>query len=212
MKIVANGCSHVHEGHFKESDRWTYKLQIENIALRGSSNPNIFHTTLEYLNKNSPDTLLIGWTDFDRYSMTHKSDENVHITPHQVLTDSNEYTDYTISQYYYKNLHSKFLNLKNFFTYYTHLEKYCVAKNINFLNFCAGVSFNDSLGGLKVEQKEYLNAQIFNLKPVNWIEHKVGYSYWNDLVVQNNFPLWHDGHAGLEASHKWHQIVKENLH
>jgi hypothetical protein len=212
VKIVANGCSFTHEGHFQENERWTFKLQIENLALGGSSNEHIFHTTLEYLNKNTPDVLIIGWTDYDRYSITHNSDQKIHITPNQVLTDSNQYIDQSIIDYYYKNFHSKFLNLKNFFTYYSHIEKYCIAKNIKFINFCAISSFNQIVKEFNGEQREYLDKEIFNLKPCNWIEQKVGYSYWFDLVIKNNLPLWHDGHPGLEASHKWQEIVRQNLY
>ena len=212
LKVVANGCSFTQERHFDQKDRWTFQLQIENLALGGSSNEHIFHTTLEYLNKHTPDVLIIGWTDFDRYSVTHKSDQNIHITPNQVLTDSNDYIDQSISDYYYKNLHSKFLNLKKFFTYYTHIEKYCMAKNIKFINFCAITSVNFVIEEFVGDQRNYLEKQLMNLKPDNWIERKVGFSYWIDLVLKNNLPLWHDGHPGLEASRKWQEIVRTSLH
>jgi len=67
---------------------------------------------------------------------------------------------------------------------------------------------------LKKQGIEYnaniLKDLISKFKKEYWVNNEIGFSYWN-LVKEKGFPLWEDGHPGLEASQYWGKIIKENL-
>ena len=72
--IVANGCSFTQEFYLPEQDRWTTKCDVDvNLAMGGGGNERIFYTTVDYLNQNRPDVLVIGWTGCDRYMLPNKN-------------------------------------------------------------------------------------------------------------------------------------------
>ena len=67
LNILTNGDSFTHEYHLPKESRWTNLLGVTcNIALGAGSNDRIFFTTVEYLNHNNPDVLIIGWTSWVR--------------------------------------------------------------------------------------------------------------------------------------------------
>ena len=238
MKIVVNGDSFTHERHFAVGEdyiekTWAYKIGAENIALGGCSNDRIFHSTIDYLNKNNPDVLIIGWTTFDRYFMTHVDGLNIHITPGSVANDllygfnpnENQLQEY--QHFYYKKMHNTFLNFKNFIMYYKHLEKYCATNDIKYLNFCAisplplGKKITDIAKTAYMSKKDkdvYQQGVLHNAKILNdelrtfdkqhWINQQIGFCYRSHV---DHLPKWPDGHPGLEASALWTKIIENNL-
>lgn len=237
MKIVVNGDSYTHERHFVRDESyiektWAYKIGAENIAMGGSSNDRIFHTTIEYLNKNNPDVLIIGWTKHERAMLTHHDGLNLHVLPGCVANDLlygfNKGED-NLSEYgdfYYKKMFNSFLNFKRFLTYYSHLEKYCRTNGIRFINWTVFPLLEDN-ELKKIATEAYMSKidkdvteqgikfnynilknEIATFKKENWINHEIGYSIENHL---GHMPRWHDGHLGLEASNSWAEIIKSNL-
>jgi hypothetical protein len=237
MKIVVNGDSFTHERHFSVGEdyiekTWAHKIGAKNLALGSCSNDRIFHSTIEYLNEEHPDILIIGWTDYDRYSMTHISGLNLHITPREVTNDllydfnKDEENLAEYKEFYYKKIHNSFLNFKNFLTYYLHLEKYCATYGIKFLNFTVLPMPNDSrlkeisaTAYMSREDKDIekqgikynnniLKNKLATFKKENWINNEIGFNYSEQV---EHLPKWHDGHPGLEASAFWAEIIKRNL-
>mgnify|MGYP005989964665 FL=1 len=238
MKIVVNGDSFTHERHlavgedYKEKT-WAHKIGAENIALGGCSNEHIFQSSIEYLNDNKPDVLVIGWTDFNRYKITHSSGLNLHICGGAVADDllfgfkqsqSNTYEEY--ARFYYEKMLNPFLNFKNWITYYLHLEKYCTSNEITFLNFISRSFPNDKV--LKqISESAYMSRDnkdieaqgikynytllkkgLARFKEENWLNGQIGFCYADHV---RHLPKWHDGHPGLEASSLWADLVKKNI-
>jgi len=238
MKIAVNGDSYTHERHLAQNESyiektWAYKIGAENLAMGGSSNDRIFYTTIEYLTKNDPDVLIIGWTNHERVMLTHHDGLNLHVGPNGVANDLLQRHSYEgeddlleYRNFYYKKMFNSFLNFKRFLTYYSHLEKYCRTNSIRFLNWTVWPLPNDNeLEKIATEaymsktDKEVieqgikfnhniLKKEIATFKKENWINQEIGYSIETHL---GHMPRWHDGHLGLEASNLWAEIIKSNL-
>ncbi len=238
MKIVVNGDSFTHERHFAigedyKEKTWAHKIGAENIALGGCSNEHIFQSSIAYLNDNTPDVLVIGWTDFDRYKMTHPNGLNLHICGGTVSDDllfgikpgqEDQYEEY--GKFYYKKMLNPYLNIKNWITYYLHLEKYCSSNGIIFLNFMSLSFPNDELlkqiskSAYMARDNKDIETQGINynyallkkglarFKEENWINGKIGFCYADHVA---HLPKWDKGHPGLEASSLWADIVQKNI-
>jgi len=238
-KIVVNGDSFVHERHFAQDESylektWAYKLGADNLALAGCSNERIFYSTIDYLNKNNPDTLIIGWTGNDRFMLPHTNGLNVHVTPGGTLKpffDNFINTDDDVSAYdkiYYQKMYNPFTNFQRFLNYHKHLENYCASRQIKFINFMTikGLPNQDDL--INIAKTAYMNRQdtVLEQKGIEhnyenlqntlstfnkdvWINGEIGYCM-NDAL--DKFPKWTDNnHPGKEASAHWLQIIKKNL-
>jgi hypothetical protein len=242
FNILVNGDSFSHERHFAVDESyiektWAYSLGAKNIALGGSSNDRIFHTTIEYLNNNSVDILIIGWTSFSRGWLTLSNGLNLNILAGSSSDDllyghlekdkkAGVWQEY--ETFYYKKCFNEFLNFKKFLNYYLHLQDYCELKKIKFLNFLSFITFPTDLKYfaefahmdsankiLKEKGIEYnikiLNDLISKFKKDYWINKEIGFCYSN-LAKEKGFPLWEDNlHPGLEASQYWGKLIKENL-
>ena len=239
VNIIVNGDSFTEEGHFNTINKdntektWAHNIGAVNLAKGGCSNERIFYTTIDYLNSNDPDVLIIGWTDFSRYMIPHIDGFDVHISANGVANElgyghkDNENALEEYGDFYFRKMHNLFLNFKRFLTYYQHLEKYCSVKKIKFLNFMSitelprGKSLHNisRMAPMSREDKDTeqqgivfnankLEAQLNKFKEANWINNKVGFCY-SDQV--KHMPKWHDGHPGLEASKEWTKIIKDNL-
>lgn len=238
-KIVVNGDSFVHERHFASDESyiektWAYKLGAENISLAGCSNERIFYSTIEYLNNNSPDTLIIGWTGNDRYMLPHTNGLNLHVTPggnldpffDDFITADSDLKNY--SEFYYKQMYNPFINFQRFINYHKHLENYCKSHDIKYLNFMTIESLPNEKELEKIASSAFMNREnkMLEQKGVEhnynllknalatfnkdvWINNNIGYCMKHALV---NFPKWQDNnHPGIEASAHWLEIIKENL-
>ena len=237
-KIVVNGDSYVHERHFAIDDSyiektWAYKLGAKNIALAGSSNERIFYSTIDYLNNYQPEVLIIGWTGNDRFMLPHTNGLHLHITPGSTLQpffdnfitaqeDLNEF-----QEIYYRKMYSPFINFQRFITFHKHLEKYCDANGIKYLNFMTINSLPNNEELMEIAKTAYMSKKTpdieqkgieYNLKILKngiasfnsdkWINKQIGFCYEDQV---KNFPRWQDGHPGLEASAFWLDIIKKNL-
>ena len=238
LGIVVNGDSYTHERHFAVGEdyvekTWAYSIGAENIALGGCSNDRIFHSTINYLNSHNTDVLILGWTLFDRYFMTHTNGLNLHITPSGVANDNlygfkpndNPFQEY--HDFYFKKMHNQFLNFQNFIMYYKHLEKYCASNNIKYLNFCslAPLPSGEQLSEIAktaymsredndvhqqgiLHNTEILTRALETFDKKHWINQEIGFCYKKHV---DHLPKWPDGHPGREASALWAKIIRDNL-
>lgn len=236
--ILVNGDSFSHERHFAVDESyitktWAHSLGAKNISLGGCSNDRIFYSTIEYLNNNSVDVLVIGWTSWIRGWLTLSNGLNLNILPNGSADDllyghlkREKETWKEYETFYYKKCYNEYLNFKKFLNYYLHLQDYCELKKIKFLNFMS-IEFTKNLkhiassaymnratkileeNGVRHTEK-ILNDLINKFKKEYWLNKEVGFSY-NELVKRKNFPLWPDGHPGLEASKYWGELIKQHL-
>jgi hypothetical protein len=239
--ILVNGDSFSHERHFAFDESyvektWAYSLGAKNIALGGCSNDRIFYSTIEYLNDNIVDILIIGWTSCARGWLTLSNGLNLNLLPGGSADDllfGHNKEDKTLQiwkeyeDFYYKKCFNEYLNFKKFLNYYLHLQDYCESKKIKFLNFMSFSEFPKNLKniansaymnkstkileevGVKHHEK-ILNDLISKFKKEHWVNKEVGFNY-QELVKKKNFPLWPDGHPGLEASQYWGKLIKQHI-
>jgi len=242
VNILVNGDSFSHERYFAVDESyvektWAHSLGAKNIALGGCSNDRIFHTTIEYLNNNPVDILIIGWTSFSRGWITLSNGLNLNILAGSsaddllyghLEKDKKKVTWKEYEDFYYKKCFNEFLNFKKFLNFYLHLQDYCELKKIRFLNFLSFITFpkdlkhfaefaymdksSEILKKVGIEHNvKILKDLIFKFKKEFWVNKEIGFCYFN-LVKEKKFALWEDKlHPGLEASQYWGKLIKENL-
>jgi len=225
--IVTNGCSFTQELYLPKEDRWTTKIgAVENLALGGGSNERILHTTIEYLNANNPDVLIIGWTDPDRFMLPNSNGSRIVVTPVHTFDENLGVDCDQHSKFYYKHCHNEFVNFQNTLHYMIHLQEYCKAKKIKLLYFKSFSKNIDDvyLNGLATkafmshDNKDIESMGIqFNFNLLKTLVSKLDTSIWiNDLWYSmeghcTNFPLHDTGHPGVEGSNNWAELVKKYL-
>tara|TARA_B100001113_G_scaffold331277_1_gene307497 strand:+ start:820 stop:1509 length:690 start_codon:yes stop_codon:yes gene_type:complete len=225
--IVTNGCSFTQELHLDLNDRWTTKIgTTKNLALGGGSNERIFHTTIEYMNSHDPDTLIIGWTDPDRFMLPNSNGSRVVVTPVHTFDENGGGDCNEHSKFYYKYCHNEFVNFKNTLQYMLHLQNYCKAKKIKLLyfksfykaiddNFLYGLAKNAFMSheskdiehmGIQANTNDLKNL-IAKLDPSIWIK-ELWYSMQGHC---KDYPVHDLIHPGIEGSDHWANTVKEYL-
>lgn len=225
--ILTNGCSFTQELHLDIKDRWTTKIgATKNLALGGGSNERIFYTTIEYLNAHNPNTLIIGWTDPDRFMLPNSNGSRVVVTPVHTFDENGGGDCNEHSKFYYKYCHNEFVNFKNTLQYMLHLQNYCKAKQIKILYF---KSFH------KVIDESFLNRLAKNAfmshenKDIERMGIQANTNDLRNLIAKLDKSIWikelwysmeehckdhpvHDLiHPGIEGSNHWADIVKEYL-
>lgn len=242
-KIVVNGDSCCHERHFDVGESyiektWAYKIGAKNLALSGASNDRIFYSTIEYLNSNTVDVLVIGWTNFDRFYLSHSEGFYLNLNPGMAGDDflkgfkeediGNIYQKYY--KFWYRYCHNEYLSLKKFCNFYLHLQNYCELRKIKFLNFITMWPIPTGEELRKISTSAYMDRSDpdierqgikFNKKNIEELYKKFNKDHWIDnnvgivmTEVCKNFPTMSktDNHPGPEASNFWAGKIKENLY
>ena len=225
--IVANGCSYVQEAYLQPQDRWTTKCGIStNLAHGGGSNERIFYTTIEHLNNHTVDSLIIGWTNVDRFMLPNTNGSRIIVTPIHTFDENlgGDYSNY--SEFYYKNCHNSYTSLERTLHYMLHLQDYCKQKRIKLWYFNAFLPdiddkslenySKDAFMSIETEDmtrmgvafnKNKLKKLIEKLDKDIWIE-----DFWYSLKIHTkDFPKEKDGHPGIEGSNHWANLVKKYL-
>ena len=79
--ICTNGDSFTNEYYLETQNRWTNLIGAKyNLSLAGCSNDRIFYTTMEFLNQNKTDILIIGWTDWCRFMLPTVNGQTTFVT------------------------------------------------------------------------------------------------------------------------------------
>ena len=226
-KIVVNGCSYTQEHHLQKKHRWSYLIECDvNLAHGGGSNDRIFYTTLEFLNKETPDILIIGWTGIDRSMFYDLKGTRIIVAPTRSFNESTGDTEEHIHRFYYKNLHNSFINIQNTLNYMIHLQDYCKLKGIKLLYwnarlpnlneqllfelsnqaFMSRIDKNTEIQGIKYN-KTILEKLIAKLNKDIWIKE-----FWYGIDTHcKDFSWRDDGHVGKEGSAHWADLVKTYL-
>ena len=225
--IVANGCSCVQEAYLQPQDRWTTKCGIStNLAHGGASNERIFYTTIEHLNKHTIDTLIIGWTNVDRFMLPNANGSRIIVTPTHTFDENlgGDYSNY--SEFYYKNCYNSYTSLERTLHYMLHLQDHCKQKRIKLWYFNAFLPDIDDKSLENYSKDAFMSKETedmtrmgvaFNknklLKLIEkldkdiWIE-----DFWYSFKVHTkDFPKEKDGHPDVEGSNHWANLVKKYL-
>jgi hypothetical protein len=227
MPIVVNGCSFTHEFHLDKENRWTTKIgAIENLAIGGGSNERIFHTTIEYLNHTTPDVLIIGWTNPERFMLYHSNGSRVAVTPVLAFNEQSGEKHDEHCKFYYKCCHNQFVNFENTLHYMIHLQEYCKSKQIKLLYFNSFFTKVDATYLTGVARNAFMsreNADIermgiqANTDVLRKLIQKLDASIWIKELWYSmeehckKFPLHDDVHPGTEGSNNWAELVKKYL-
>jgi len=178
------------------------------------------------LNQNTPDVIIIGWTNPERSMLFDSNGSRVAVTPALAFDElSGENRDGHL-KFYYKYCHNEFVNFKNTLQYMVHLQEYCKAKQIQLLYFNSFITRVDDvyLTGLarnafmshenKDIERMGIQANTNHLK--NLIE-KLDTSIWIKELWYSmeehckEFPLHDDVHPGKEGSNDWAELVEKYL-
>ena len=227
QQVVTNGCSFTQELYLNKEDRWTTKIgAVENLALGGGSNDRIFYTTIEYLNANNPDVLIIGWTDPDRFMLPNSNGSRVVVTPVHTFDENLGGDCHEHSTFYYKHCHNEFVNFKNTLQYMIHLQKHCEAKQIKLLYFKSFFATIDDPCLTELARGAFMSREnqdiermgiqantntlkelIAKLDKTIWIKE-----LWYSMEGHcKSFPLHDTSHPGVEGSNNWAELVKKYL-
>jgi hypothetical protein len=134
--ICVSGDSFTHEFHQKNEDKWSTKIGAnDNIAMGGASNDRIFYSTIEYLNKKTPDILIIGWTVLSRGMLHRNNGSRVIITSHRAFDEQTAENLDEFKKFYYTNIQNDFISFRNVLNYMIFLQEYCKNKKIKLLYF-----------------------------------------------------------------------------
>tara|TARA_E500000331_G_scaffold335470_1_gene361613 strand:+ start:90 stop:779 length:690 start_codon:yes stop_codon:yes gene_type:complete len=225
--IVANGCSFTEEAYLEPQDRWTNKCGIStNLAHGGGSNDRIFYTTIEYLNKHTIDTLIIGWSSVNRFMLPNANGSRIVGSPIHTFDENlgGDYSDY--SKFYYKHCYNRYTSLESTLNYMLHIQDHCKQKRIKLLYFNAFLPDIDDKSLEDYSKDAYMSKETedmtrmginFNknklLKLIDkltkniWIE-----KFWYSMQAHcKDFPLEKGGHPDVEGSEHWATLVKKYL-
>lgn len=134
--ICVSGDSFTHEFLQKNEDKWSVKIGAnDNIAMGGASNDRIFYSTIEYLNRKTPDILIIGWTVLGRGMLNRRNGSRVIITSHRAFDEQTAENLEEFKKFYYANIQNDFVSFRNVLNHMIFLQEYCKNKKIKLLYF-----------------------------------------------------------------------------
>ena len=164
--ICVSGDSFTQEFHQKNEDKWSVKIGAnDNIAMGGASNDRIFYSTIEYLNRKTPDILIIGWTILCRGMLHRNNGSRVIITPHRSFDEQTAENLDEFGRFYYTNIQNDFVSFRNVLNYMIFLQEYCKNKKIKLLYFRSVLEVeltNDSL--MHIADSAFMDANDPNIK------------------------------------------------
>ena len=231
--VCVSGDSFTHEYLQKPEDRWSTHIgATHNIAMGGAGNDRIFNSTLKFLNANTPDILLIGWSSTARGSLYHREGNRIIVAPHTCFNEETNQDYEDIKRFYYENLHNDFVNFTNALNYMIFIQEYCKAKNIKLLYFRSVMDQTlDEKSLMKTAKSAYMQKSdpeihkqgikhnyeklvklISRLDKDIWIKE-----FWYSMKdhIENNFPgLLKPGYTKalpVEAVKSWGELVKSYL-
>jgi hypothetical protein len=146
MNVLLNGCSFMNNYYYKQHFNKLLSANTVNIARPGSCNRRIIRTTVEYIEKNPVDLVVLGLTFYDRQEsplLTNKTDPWVSYNSQGMqaifanaddfgsTVEHKEVDDYVKSRYRYDinnhYLKSLYLDLKMFCAYLRERAiQYCI--------------------------------------------------------------------------------------
>ena len=217
-----------------QSDQYKWSTLIgasHNIALGGSSNQRIFEKTIEYLNQNQPDILIVGWSATERATLHLSDGKRLVVTPNRIWDEETQQEHDKVGEFYYKHLHNRFVNFKATLEQMVFLQEYCKLKKIKLRYFRSVMRetvdddclkdiskeafLNRSTAHLEMQGIEHnlnlLKNLVSKLDPNIWIK-SFWFSMW-DVVSKYDLKNYGANKTPLpkDAVQEWARIVKESL-
>lgn len=230
--ICVNGDSFTQEFYQKPEDKWTTHIgATHNLAMGGASNDRIFNTTIEYLNQQTPNTLIIGWTDPGRGALSYHDGSRLIITPIRCFNEETAQDHNDILEFYYKKIHNDFASFRKTLDQMLFIQDYCRTKGIKLLYFRSVMTNKiDEQSLTEVAKKAYMSradANIermgikYNLNILKSLIDRLDRSIWvkefwfsmRDYIWAN-FDTSNYGHETplpAEAVKAWGEIVSKHL-
>jgi hypothetical protein len=230
--ICVNGDSFTQEFYQKPEDRWTTHIgATHNLAMGGSGNDRIFNTTIEYLNQQIPNTLIIGWSDPGRGTLSYNDGSRLIITPNRCFNEENGQDHKDVLEFYYKKIHNDYVAFSRTLNQMLFIQDYCRMKGIKLLYFRSVMGNGiDDQSLTKVAKTAYMSradADIekmgvkFNLEKLKSSINRLDRSIWikefwfsmRDYIWSNFDTSGYGGETPLpaEAVKAWGQIVARHL-
>jgi len=225
--ICANGDSFTNEYYLETQDRWTNIIGAEyNLSLAGCSNDRIFHTTMQFLNQNETDILIIGWTDWSRFMLPTIDGQTLFVTPMHTGYDGGKKikedgNNLMIGEFYYKHIHNDFYNFKNMLNYMIFLQNYCALKKTKLLYFFSVVderwwnsnTLNELIKSVSKNNEE-INSNLKKLqKLIDLLDEKIWIKkrFYSMIEHCKDFKFDNTMHPQSAGSKHWANLVKEYL-
>ena len=225
--ICANGDSFTNEYYLETQDRWTNIIGAKyNLSLAGCSNDRIFHTTMQFLNQNETDVLIIGWTDWSRFMLPTVDGQTLFLTPmhtgyDEVKKRKEDSNSLMIGEFYYKHIHNDFYNFKNMLNYMIFLQNYCAFKKIKLLYFFSVVderwwntnTLNELIKPVSKNNEE-INSNLKKLqKLIDLLDEKIWIKkrFYSMIEHCKDSKFDNTMHPQSDGSKHWANLVKEYL-
>ncbi len=192
MNILINGCSFAADCGFRLENlhyHWPqifkqyYQCHIDNIAIGGSTNEEIFYRTVEYIDKRPYDLVVILWTSLNRKWIYHNQnniDDFTIINNHKLAGfnyKKSEVSNYT--NLYYKYFYNEYIELKHWLLQINALDHmlknlkipYVFARGFdNHLDSVTAVNYQDGFVGMSDSVKNFLD---FDNRPDYYLLEKI---------------------------------------
>jgi hypothetical protein len=129
-KLLINGCSHTEASECSKTFAdFFIDFEYENIAKGGGGNHRILRTTVEYLENNNVDLVIIGWTTHERFEFPWRGQR----TDYTLYKQSEDEDLEKFYRYLDLNVADWNTGLEDTITYQFLLQNYLSSKNIDFL-------------------------------------------------------------------------------
>ena len=230
--ICVNGDSFTQEYYQKPEDRWTTHIgATHNLAMGGSGNDRIFNTTMEYLNQNKPDTLIIGWSDPGRGTLSYQDGSRLIITPIRCFNEENAEDHSDILEFYYRKIHNNYVSFSRTLNQMLFIQDYCKSKGIKLLYFRSVMHNELDDKSLQAVAKEAFMSRRdpdietmgvkFNLQKLKTLVSRLDRDIWikefwfsmHDYIWANFDTSAYGGETPLpaDAVKAWGKIVSKHL-
>jgi hypothetical protein len=199
LKILFNGDSHTVGSNTTISDRFSnlvasaFDADNVNLAKVGGSNTRILRTTQEYINNNSVDLIVIGWTTWEREEWEyHSKYYDVNSSGHDVLPVelTDKYKNWVVKQTPETLISKSQKWHETIYNFHLELEQ----KNIKHLFFNCMYNFfqplneynwsNQYIGPYDNNSSYYWNLKNQGIDADSWYHYGAdGHAVWAKLLI-----------------------------
>lgn len=231
--IVANGDSFVHEYHLNAFDRWSNTIKVDtNLAVGAGSNDRTFLTTIEHLHNHDVETLILGWTAWERSYFNKSNGSRYKLIGGDAIDEmlGDKFNEPDVGKFYLTKVFNEFTQLKNTLVQMIHIQELCKLKGIKLLNFATVFDADDldqenltrvaktafmsrvdkdvEYMGIK-HNVSILETYIRKLDSSCWVNKQV---FSSMSTILKDYPKHSNGHIGAEGSKKWAEILLHIIH
>lgn len=231
--IIANGDSFVHEYHLEPKFRWSTLIKADvNLAVGAGSNDRTFLTTIEHIHNHDVQTLIIGWTAWERSYFNKSNGSRYKLVGGEAIDEmlGDKHSDPDVAKFYLTKVFNDFTQLKNTLIQMLHIQELCKLKGIKLINFVtvfdASALNKENLTRVaktafmsRVDKETETMGIRYNTSVLETYIRKLDSSCWvnNEVfssmsTILKDYPKHADGHIGVEGSNKWAEILLKHMH